>query len=335
MWMNECDTHSDVVLSSRVRLARNVKDVVFPALMDNAQKERMCDAVRDALAGSAYSLIRMSDLSKLDQMMLVERHLISPDLVCNPYGAVLCSKDEQAAVMVNEEDHLRIQAFAPSLHLKDAEQKASEIHRELEKKLGFAFDDTLGFLTACPTNTGTGMRVSVMLHLPALTISRNIQSIVHATGQFGLTMRGIYGEGTAAQGCIYQLSNQITLGLMEEEIVSNIENAARRLIEQERKVRADLFANRVIMEDRAYRAYGTMLYARRISIEEFMKLFSDVKLGVSAGVIKGVNQAALHTLLVELQPAGIQKCMGDAKNMDIDEIRAQLLREKLKDKEVK
>jgi protein arginine kinase len=335
MWMNECDAHSDVVLSSRVRLARNVKDVVFPALMEDAQRERMCDAARDALAGSAYSLIRMGDLSKIDQLMLVERHLISPDLMCSPYGAVLCSKDEQAAVMVNEEDHLRIQAFAPSLHLKDAQRKAFEIHGELEKTLDFAFDDALGFLTACPTNTGTGMRVSVMLHLPALTISRNIQSIVHAIGQFGLTMRGIYGEGTAAQGCIYQLSNQVTLGIMEEEIVSNIENAAQRLIEQERKVRAELFTNRTLMEDRVYRAYGTMLYARRISIEEFMRLFSDVKLGVSAGVIDQVDQAALHTLLVELQPAGIQKCMGDAKDMNIDEIRAQRLREKLRDKEVK
>ncbi|MDD2509556.1 MAG: protein arginine kinase [Syntrophomonas sp.] len=339
-WMNgQAASQSDIVISSRVRLARNLNDIAFPHLLNQQSGQKFMQLISEAWKKSQVNelkqmeLVTFENLSALDRKILVEKHLISPyhAQATGPYQGLLVKADGSLAIMINEEDHLRIQCFLPGLQLEEAYQRAQEIDDALEEELDFAFDDHRGYLTSCPTNIGTGMRASLMLHLPAISISGQSGHIFQNLSQLGLAVRGIYGEGTEAIGNFFQLSNQITLGQSEEDINASLTAISQQVIEQERLLRDSLSEQmKYQLEDRIGRAYGILTHARLISSNEALTLLSDVRLGVDMGMIPGINPFALNELVVDIRPAHLQKKAGSDMNaVERDAKRAEVIREKL------
>lgn len=328
---------SSCVISTRVRLARNYADLPFPNRMNDVQASeairRTMDAVGKSACGREMNLRRMADIGDLERRTLVERHLISNELANNAESAVLMNKAQTLSVMINEEDHLRIQAILPGLCLKEAMAQAEKIDNAIALTEKIAFHEKLGYLTACPTNTGTGMRASVMLHLPAITLAGQADAISAAMSRLGLTVRGFYGEGTQAQGSLYQLSNQVTLGKTEEDILSFMDSAAKEMLTREEEMRENLLsAERGKLEDRLMRSYGILLYARRLSTGEFMRLSSDVLLALDLGFIQGVDAHVLHALQTNVQPAMLTLRVGhNLGSEERDEKRADLVRQTLQE----
>ncbi|MDN5293473.1 MAG: protein arginine kinase [Eubacteriales bacterium] len=337
-WLFE-GPENDVVISSRVRLARNLEDIPFPHLMNEDQASRVLHGVRlAATTPEVYrelgpmEFVMLEELSPLERQILVEKHLVSPQFVQEPrYRAVVVSEDEAVSIMVNEEDHLRIQVILPGLQLEEAYRLAEKTDDLLEGTLNFAFDERRGYLTACPTNVGTGLRASVMVHLPALVLTNQIGNVINAVTKLGMAVRGFYGEGTEALGNLFQISNQVTLGPSEEEIISNLLGVTRQIIAQERSTREYLYReNRQAVEDRVWRSYGLLKHARIITSEETMRLLSDVRLGVALGVVPGLTQRQINELMVITRPAFLQKVHGGEMNpYERDLLRAQVIREKL------
>lgn len=323
-----------IALSSRIRLARNFEEIPFPSHMNAEMAQKVLDKTMDCLKGQEASLgeahmVRMADLSLNARSELVEQHRISPELAGKDGGALIELMEGSVYVMVNEEDHLRIQAILPGLGLGEALMKANLTDDALEKG-GYAFDSRYGYLTACPTNTGTGMRVSVMLHLPALTILQQIGPIIRSVSRIGLTVRGIYGEGSQANGNMYQLSNQITLGRNENEIVHALGEAALQVMQRERDARKVLLdKNAVALEDRLLRSYGILCNARRMNLKEFMQRISDVRLAMDLGFVD-VQPDALDRLMLAAQPAAIQR--NEGRELSAEEqitLRAKIVRDEL------
>lgn len=338
-WMEADGPQADIVLSSRVRLARNLEGYAFPHLLPESRAAEIIDkvelGVREVnLMGVAPTaeLYRLAEAPPLERQVLVEKHLISPALGQDARGkAVAISQDESVSVMVNEEDHLRIQVLTPGLNLEEAWSNASKVDDAFEAKLSYAFHPVKGYLTACPTNVGTGLRASVMVHLPALVLTNQAGRLLNTLGQFGLAVRGYFGEGTEAQGHIYQMSNQISLGRAEEDIIANLTGVVQQVIEHERKAREHLSRQmKAQVEDRIGRAYGILTGARIITSEEAMKHLSDVRLGVDLGLVNGVSRKALNELLVTTRPAFLQKLAGKELNpFERDVRRAALIRQRL------
>ncbi|PTQ51284.1 MAG: putative ATP:guanido phosphotransferase YacI [Brockia lithotrophica] len=335
--LREERSEGDVAVSSRVRLARNLREFSFPTAMRTRDAQAVLARVESALASfpdaAHYVRIRMGEIPPFARGILVEKHLTSPLLAENPWGAVVVRDDEAVSLMVNEEDHLRLQAFAAGLALHEAYREADRVDDLLAEHLDIAFDPRYGFLTACPTNVGTGMRASVMLHLPALALTRTLGQVVEAVQKVGLVVRGIYGEGTEAEGNLYQISNQVTLGLSEGELLENLLGIARQVIEQERRARdALLREDRVALEDRIYRSYGILTSARRIATREAMERVSDVLLGVHLGLVRGIPPRALRELWVMIRPNFLQYAFGESLGpAERDERRAVLIRRHLKE----
>lgn len=336
-WMKGTGPESDIVISSRVRLARNLDGVPFPAVAQDEQLKHVVNLVKDALPGHNLlrdaDLINLADISPLERQLLVEKHLISPQHVQNvKHKAVVVRNDEAVSIMVNEEDHLRLQALFPGMQPMEAWQLASKVDDSFAERLEFAGSERWGYLTACPTNVGTGMRASMMLHLPALGMTDQMKRVVGVVSQFGLAVRGIYGEGTDVLGNIFQMSNQVTLGLTEEEIVEHLLRVSYQIIEQERSAREHILKqSRTQLEDRIFRSYGVLTNARILSSQEAMQLISDVRLGIDIGLLQGVEPRILQELLVMIRPAHLQKLMGrelDAPERDVH--RAMLIRERLR-----
>lgn len=336
-WMEDGAPEGDVVISSRIRMARNMEGIAFPNLMQEHDWQGVFHGVQQAIKGinlpdGTLELVQMSELSPVERSILMDKHLISPDLLKDHQKkSVVLSANEQISIMLNEEDHLRIQCLLPGLQLEKTWQLANDIDDDLEKTLDFAFSEQLGYLTACPTNVGTGLRASVMLHLPGLTILNQINSIIDAIAKLGLTVRGLYGEGTQATGNLYQISNQVTLGLTEEEIINKLTSIIEQLIAQERSARQILHRdNKHQLEDRVFRAYGILKYARTLNSEETMKLISDVRLGVDLKIIDDVKPSILNQLLVLARPAYLIKHAERVLNaQQRDVYRAELIRSKL------
>ncbi|MEW9082887.1 protein arginine kinase [Caldanaerobacter subterraneus] len=307
----------DVVLSSRIRLARNVKDIPFPTVMTEEQGKKVIELARKAILGSntilstQFTEYEMKKLTPLDRQALVEKHLISPDLSQNiKTGYALIKDDNTVSIMVNEEDHLRIQCILPGLKLDESWDMADKIDDLIEETIDYAYDEKIGYLTSCPTNVGTGIRASVMVHLPALTITGQISNILNSVSKIGMAVRGIYGEGTQALGDIYQISNQVTLGQSEKEIIENIEGVAKQIISSERRAREELYKKqRVQIEDRVGRAFGILSHAKVMSTKEYMTLMSDVRLGIVLGILS-VDLDKLDRLTTQIQPANLQKIYG-------------------------
>lgn len=337
-WMKGEGPDSDIVISTRLRIARNLRQHPFPLLATDSQAEEVVRKVTEVSETEAMKklgpleLIQMEQVNPLEKRVLVEKHLISPHLAEESQkGAVLLSNDESISIMVNEEDHIRIQVLMPGFQLQQAWDMGTKIDDIFEKHVNYAFDENRGFLTSCPTNVGTGIRASVMLHLPALVMTQQINRILQAINQVGLVVRGIYGEGSEALGNLFQLSNQVTLGMSESDILSNLYGVARQIIEQERVARRYLVEHsRITLEDRILRSYGILQYARTVESKEAAQRLSDVRLGIDLGIVKNISHLVLNELLVTTQPGFLQHHAGQKLSPDQrDERRARLIREKL------
>jgi len=337
-WMVGEGPLNDVVISSRIRLARNLKALPFPQLLNTDQAQLLLQKVRKGIFANEDQLgnvefISLRELEALDRQVLVEKHLISPQLAETPAArAVALAAEETISIMVNEEDHLRIQCILPAFQIDEAFVAADRVDDLLENELDYAFLEKYGYLTSCPTNVGTGLRASVMLHLPALVMTNQAGKILSALTKVGLTARGLYGEGSEAVGDMFQISNQITLGQSEEEILSNLKAVCTQIIDQEHKTREDLRRNwGVQLEDRVGRALGVLLHCKMISSEEAVKLLSEVRLGVGLGYITDISIPTLNQLLVYIQPAILQKIYNaNLIPQDRDIKRAQLIQSQLK-----
>ena len=325
-----------ITISSRVRLARNFTGIRFPGRLAAKDAAALLLDARKVFFGSGriksadYVYVEITNLDPVDKMMLTEKHLISPDLAASQRpGAAIVSKDEQVSVMLNEEDHLRIQCVTPSSEIDEAYRRCDEIESIFNERFKIAFDEGFGYLTSCPTNLGTGMRASFMLHLPALVITGNIKSILDACGKVGVAVRGLYGENSEASGNMFQFSNQGSLGRSEDEILASIKDIKEQIVGHELRFREELVNKGLTQfEDRVYRALGTLNGARVLSSDEYMKLWSDVRLGVDAGVVKDVAISTLDHMLTLIQPAYIQKMFGRLLNSaERDVQRAKLVRE--------
>ncbi|MDD6434392.1 MAG: protein arginine kinase [Ruminococcus bromii] len=300
---------NDVVISTRVRLARNLKDYPFPCRLSTQDKEKIIEKVKSAIENSNspiskdFSFIRMSELTPQQGVSLVERRLVSPEFISESQGrALLLSKDESISIMINEEDHIRLQVINNGLSLEDTYDIADKLDTLLDENLDFAFDDKLGYLTQCPTNLGTGMRASVMLHLPALEKSRAIGRIAGNLSKLGLTIRGAHGEGTEPNGALYQLSNQVTLGISEKAAIENLKNITMQLISQENQARTRLCSS-IDIQDAISRSLGILKSALVISHDEALKLLSNVRLGIVSGQIKNVSTETVDKLMLSVEPA--------------------------------
>lgn len=315
-WMEGNGPYNDIVVSSRARVARNIKGHAFPCLASDEETAAVLEDIKMTINSgndfSDYAYQTMEQLSALEKQALVEKHLISPFLAReSKHGALFLRQDEAVSVMINEEDHLRIQAILPGLQLEESWREAGQCDDQLDTSLNYAFDEHLGYLTACPTNIGTGLRVSVMMHLPALVMTRQINRFLGALSQVGLTVRGLYGEGTEIVGNLVQISNQVTLGQTEDEIISNLFSVIRQVIEQEQNARQVLLdKKRASLADIAWRAFGLLQYAQVMSSQEAIQLISDLRFGFDLGLIKEVNYKLLNELLIIIRPGCLQLLAG-------------------------
>lgn len=337
-WMKREGPDSDIVISSRIRIARNLRPYSFPMLATNQQSKQVLDHVEEASKNdeletiSHFEFIHLSDMKELEKMVLVEKHLISPALANDSRnGAVMLNDNESISIMVNEEDHLRIQCMSPGFQIKEAWDLANQIDDIFENQLDYAFDEKRGYLTSCPTNVGTGIRASVMLHLPALVLTQQINRILSAITQVGLTVRGLYGEGSEAIGNLFQISNQITLGQSEEEIIDNLYSVVKQIIEHERAARQKLLSeSNHWINDRVSRSFGILSHAVIMDSKEAAQRLSDVRLGVDLEMISNVSSSVLNEMMVMTQPGFLQQDAGhklSAEERDIRRavmIRAQL-----------
>lgn len=337
-WMSAEGPNSDIVLSSRIRLARNFKDYKFPTVFTSEEGQKVIDAVYQSVSGHPFSsigtleLLVMDDLQPLQKRVLVEKHLISPYLEKNAVlGACILSENEEVSIMVNEEDHIRIQCLFPGLQISEALKVANEIDDHIEKQVDYAYDEQIGYLTSCPTNVGTGMRASVMMHLPGLVLTHQLNRIIPAINQLGLVVRGIYGEGSEALGNIFQISNQITLGKSEEDIVEDLQGVVAQLISEERSAREALAkTSNIQLEDKVFRSYGVLSNCRVIESKEAASCLSDVRLGIDMGFIKNISKNILNELMILTQPGFLQQYAGGPLRPDERDIRrASLIRERL------
>jgi protein arginine kinase len=331
---------SGVAISSRVRIARNLAGYPFPHQMSGEKAEQVASTisqvVNDGEIAKRIGRLEWSFLNELnpvERQILVEKHLISPDLNSSfAHKGVVLRDDEVVSVMVNEEDHLRIQGLMSGLQLNEAWLLINEVDDAFEKRLDYAFSEGLGYLTACPTNVGTGLRASVMLHLPALALAKQLKDVLNAISKVGLTARGLFGEGTEALGDLYQISNQITLGQAEEEIINNLIAVVQQIINQEKATRIALYNDRQqFVEDRVNRAYGILKNAYILSSEEALRLFSDLRLGVEMGLLKNIPAKLLNVLMVRIRPAFLNKLAGrEMTPYQRGVYRAELIREEFK-----
>lgn len=327
----------DVAVSTRVRLARNLKEYPFKSTISSEKQKELLSHVKDAFFSSGsfakkeFSFILTDDLSQAEAYSLMEQHLISPEFAKErKNGGLLLSKDHALSVMVNEEDHLRIQSLQSGLDTDGAYESAKRLELLLDEKLGFAFDERLGYLTHCPTNLGTGLRASVMLHLPALVMNNGTGKMVSAVGKLGFTVRGIYGEGSEAHGDLFQISNQITLGISESETLAKLNDVVQQIIKQELSLRKSIHESQpAAYEDAIYRSYGILRHARKLTSKEALEHLSHLRLGAVSGLIADLEPQKIDELYVKSQAGSIVSAFGalDAEQRDIK--RAEFIRKAL------
>jgi protein arginine kinase len=337
-WLRGEGPHHQIVISSRVRLARNLKNFAFPGWAKKTERLQILETIKPRVeelpemqdAHSVYS----QDLSALEKQVLVERHLISREHAAKGVGsAVVMNKRQTLSIMVNEEDHLRMQAIRSGLQLKQTFKLIDKVDTELEQRLDFAFHQQLGYLTACPTNVGTGMRASAMVHLPALVLGEQINQVIQAVNKIGLAVRGLYGEGTEALGNLFQVSNQTTLGEKEEEIINRLNKVIEQIIEHEQNARQMLVQKKPnTLLDHIGRGYGVLRHAYSMNSKEALNLLSFMKLGIDLSFFPEQWRVPIDELFMETQPAHLQK--GSQQKLAAEErdaLRAEIIREKLRD----
>ncbi|BAK81809.1 protein arginine kinase [Candidatus Arthromitus sp. SFB-rat-Yit] len=333
-WINLSSNNSNnFILSSRVRLARNLKGVNFPHKLDDNSAIDVIDKIENGLTGYRYKFkkIKLNDQGKIANNVLLEKHLISNDLIkFSTKSACFINEDQTISIMVNEEDHLRMQFFNSGYNLKEAFDEAMELDDFIERKLDYAFDEKIGYLTTCPTNLGTGMRTSVMMHLPALSMTDQISKVYKALTQIGMTIRGLYGEGSKIDGNIFQISNQITLGVSEKDILNNLHAIVNELIDKERNVRKSLFDDFGIeIKDKIFRSVGILGNCYSITSKEALEYLSYIRLGIEEGILE--TDICMNGILIGCQPASLQLNISNkmnSKERDIE--RAKFLRNSIK-----
>ncbi|MGV8145221.1 MAG: protein arginine kinase [Alkaliphilus sp.] len=330
---------TDIVVSSRVRLARNFENYNFSHLVRQTNEEEIIEKIHAAIVNGSkkikdeFSLIKIANISKTDRLSYIEKHLISIMLSKNiKTGAFVLNKEETISVMINEEDHVRIQCILPGLQLEKALDRAYKIDDLIERNMTYDFDEKLGYLSSCPTNIGTGLRASVMLHLPVLNNVGYIGGIKRVAGQIGLAVRGIYGEGTEAKGNLFQISNQITLGITEEETLKNLRSTVVQIIQKENSLRDKLLQEKKDeIEDSVFRALGILRNARIITSNEAMKLISNLKLGVAMNLVEDISLEEIDQLIQTIQVGYLHKYYKKVlteKERDVK--RAEIIRERIK-----
>ncbi len=340
-WMDADSHESDIVMSTRIRLARNLLNYRFPTMFsleeaEQVEKDLLSCLMKADSSNYHFSYFSIKELSALQRQILVEKHLISPYLAkMESTGSVFITKDESLSVMVNEEDHLRIQSIFPGFQLIEAYEEAILLHQFVAEQIDFAYDDQFGYLTSCPTNVGTGLRASVMLHLPALTMTKKMNHLIHTLTRLGMTVRGIYGEGSENIGNIYQISNQMTLGKSDKEILDELQEVVSHIILKERLARKQLMEKAsILLEDRLFRSLGTIKYARILSSEEAANCLSNVRFGVDIGLIQNVTRSQLNECMLLVQPGFVQQFAGATlQPAERDLYRAKILQHQLLSKE--
>lgn len=335
-WIRCTGPVCDIVMSSRVRLARNLANYPFSHWASKKEQEAVLQVSRESIESiktlKGSLCIEIGKLDPIDKQFLVERHLMSKEHMIDAENKGLSvGQDEIISIMINEEDHLRMQVMKSGFNLKEAWQIINDIDTELGNSLDFAYSMDFGYLTACPTNTGTGMRASVMLHLPSLVMTKQIGKVLQAITKLSLTARGLYGEGTEASGNFFQISNQVSLGHKEDDIIDNIDRIIKQIVDHEQSARETLLSqNREALEDRIWRAYGTLKSAHIITSTETIDLLSLARLGVDLGVIKQADRTLINELFVITQPAHLQKLEKKKLSPNQRDVkRAEIIREKL------
>lgn len=326
--------NNNIVLSTRIRLARNIDGIPFPSKLSLSELKKTNRMIADAVLGAGLKFklreIEMETLGDLEAYAMVERHCISPKFAANREGRILLlSDDESVSIMIGEEDHLRIQVLHSGECLNEAYSLCDEIDTALSEKLKFAFSEKFGFLTECPTNLGTGMRASVMLHLPVLEGIGDMRRIADFCSKFGLTFRGFYGEGSESQSGIYQLSNQVTLGVSEQSAIDTLKNITSQIVKRESEALNNV--NKSVLEDSVCRTFGILKYARRLSTEEMMTYLTKLMLGLRSGTVKLPEAVNPMKMFIELQPAMIKRIKGEIDANERDVFRAESIRNTLKD----
>ena len=331
-WYLQTGNKGDIVSSTRIRFARNIKGIPFVTKHTKEDALKVISIMENAIPKLGYGLrlVKLKDLDDITKLTLVENHIISPEFAYNKeeIGAIAINDEENISIMINEEDHLRIQVMSSGLELENSLALAMEIDKKLEEIVSYSYSDKYGFLTSCPTNVGTGLRASVMVHLPALARTRNIGKVLDVINGFNMNIRGLYGEGTKSKGDIYQISNKQTLGISEEETIKNIKDITDKVIEQEKLARKMLGKNEIELEDKICRDYGVLSNAKKISSEESSRLISNVKLGVDMGIIDNINDSKVKKLEVYTKPGNLQKYLGQPlEAIDRDIKRAEVIKQ--------
>ena len=335
-WYLQSGNDSDVAISTRIRLARNLNGFKFQ-LRSNEEIELLENKIKENLYGIGYGLkfFRLKDMDDITKMSLVEKNLISPDFILkrNETGSILINDDENICIMIGEEDHLRIQVFNSGLDLENTLNLAIELDEKIGNTLGYAINKKYGYLTSCPSNVGTGLRASVMIHLPALAKTGNTIKVLEAVNNFGINIRGVYGENTESTGDMYQISNKQTLGVTEKEIIQNLKVVVEKIIKQERTARKFLAKDSVELEDKIYRSYGILSNCRKVTSEETRNLLSNIKLGTDLGILKELTDFKVKKLYLYTKPASLQKYVGEQyETIERDIKRAEVIKQIINEK---
>ncbi len=335
-WIDKIGNDEDIVVSTRIRLARNIRKYKFPDLISLDESLELSEDIEKVMkeikTKSKYEFYPIENLDILDKNIFVEDHLISPNLAKKTKGSsFFVREDGIVSIMVNEEDHIRIQTILPGMDLEKAWEIASFLDDYLDRNLEYAYDEKYGYLTSCPTNVGTGLRASVMLHLPCLTMNGHINNVIEGISKLGLTARGLYGEGSQISGYLFQISNQTTFGEMEEDIVKKLKKVVLQIISRERSTRMYMVErNRNELEDKIFRSFGILKYSRMINSHEAMNHLSNIKLGADLDLIKNITSKEVIKLMIQSQPANLQKEFGSfMSEKERDIYRAEIIREKL------
>lgn len=336
-WFEHDGSNSDIIISSRVRLARNLKKYNFSLKLEEKEAREMvdetCGQIREAGFFNDYHTYDFKDLDACQKVAMKERHVLSNFLLHQKTAAGFVSPEENISIMINEEDHIRIQSYTAGMDMKAAYEAADAIDDRLGDLLDYAYDDQYGYLTTCPSNVGTGMRASYMVHLPILSANNRIAGLATEIGRFGLVLRGIYGEGSKSMGDIYQISNQVTLGLSEQEVIENLNNITQQIMAQERALRKQFVKQQKnSMLDMVYRSYGLLKYARKVSLQDGMLLLSQLRLGFSEGLIQPAceNECAVYQLMIGIQPANLQLISeSELSGEELDMQRSRFIRDNL------
>ena len=313
-WYLQNGKDSDVVISSRVRLVRNLNGFKFLSKCSKEEQEKILEKIKEIVPSLGYGLkyLKLEDIDDVTKLSLVEKHLISPEFVMNNNAkkAIIVNDEENICIMLNEDDHIKLQVFSSGQELENLMNLAIELDEKIGEILDYSYNKNFGYLATSPINIGTGMKASVIVHLPALTYTGNLSKVLRIVNNFGMSVRGLYGEGTQNQGDMYLISNNQTIGVTEKEIIANVKNIAEKVIEQERTARKFLGKNTLELEDKVYRSYGVLTYAAKLSSDECKKLLSDVKLGVDLGIIKELDDSKIKKLELYTKSGNLQKYFG-------------------------